>query len=340
MAQTPGFFSEDEKSEILHQSYESELIGTLTGDLLELARQKKLFHLAAPQELGGRELSVLELMEIFEEASCLDGSFGWLITLGAGAGMFGAYMDPKFAGEIFSDRDLFITGSGYPAGTASPGNDTFTVEGRWKYASGTPHATLFTATCVIPNPKSDEPELRVMSLYPHEVTNLDTWNSYGLKATASHDFEVKNVEIPRHRSFPIAPRPVYANRPLYRFPFMPFASATLAASMLGITRGFLEQCESETPGCEEATDTLLNHRQNLYRSVETVWRKCETGAPIAQTEVDEIEQTAKNLAAMCRITCFDIYGRLGMKVLDESTRLNRSWRDLMTARQHNLLRDT
>src|SRR5690554_3880129 len=84
------FLSEKEQQLVRSEAPECEQTGTWTDALLELARDKKLFHLAVPEKLGGRQLSVAELMNVFESASHIDGSFGWTITLGAGAGVFAA----------------------------------------------------------------------------------------------------------------------------------------------------------------------------------------------------------------------------------------------------------
>ena len=337
--QNIGSFTETEKSLLREQEKPSEDIGSLTPPLLELAYGKKLYHLAVPKELGGAELSVPSFMEIFESASYLNGSFGWNLTLGAGAGVFGAYMNPDFAEEVFSGSKAFITGSGYPAGRAQPADDdpnSFVASGRWKYASGSPYATLFTASCLLPGSTPDNPKMIALAFYPDEVNKLQTWNSYGLTATGSHDFEVDNVGVPRCRSFIMEPQPEYADRPLYRFPFMQFAPATLASSMLGITRAFIS--EADPDGEHVPEEPVLKQRERLYGAVQTVWERCEHGEEIPEGEKQSVENASKKMAAVCRQVAFEVYQQSGMAVLDRSSRLNRTWRDLMTAGQHAMLR--
>lgn len=340
----PISFSEDETDLIKRESVKSEKSGTLTPSILNLARQKKLFHVAVPQELGGFECSVMNQMNLFEEASRLDGSFGWTLTLGAGAGIFSGFMDPSFANEIFSEPAAFITGSGYPAGTAERNNDGYLVRsGKWKYASGSPHATLFTASCVIINGNGspDSPEIRAMAFYPREVQNLKTWNSYGLKATASNDFNVSDIQLPERRSFTMNPQPKYANRALFRFPFMAYAPATLASSLLGITTAFLDEAENTLKShsnLKREQQKIVKHRNRLHQTVEELWGSCESGGEILSDEVRKVDHAAKLLSQACRQAAVTIYGECGMKVLDHSSRLNRCWRDLMTAGQHTMLR--
>ena len=339
MSDTTVQFTDDEKRLLLTREQTSEEMGALTPDLLELARRKKLYHLAVPKDLGGAELPVLSLMEVFEAASSMNGSFGWNLTLGAGAGLFGAYMDPGFAEEVFSNPEAFITGSGYPAGKAQPTDDdpdSFVASGRWRYASGSPYATLFTASCLLPGSTPESPEMIALAFYPDEVNKLHTWNSYGLTATASHDFEVNNVRVPRRRSFTMEPQPKYAGRPLYRFPFMQFAPATLASSLLGITRAFIS--EADPDGERSSDEAVMEQRDRLHRAVQTVWEKCERGEEITEQEKQSVESASKELAEVCRQTAFELYQHSGMRVLDRTTRLNRTWRDLMTAGQHAMLK--
>ncbi len=335
MIHAQNLFTDAERDLLIGQNGPAEDRGVLTPGLLELARKKKLYHLAVPDELGGAELPVSSLMEIFEQASYLNGSFGWNLTLGAGAGIFGAFMDPQFAREVFADDNAFITGSGYPGGTARPHGESFQVSGEWLYASGAPYATLFTATCVIADGSTDEPEMRAMAFYPDEVMVRNSWNSFGLTATASHDFEVENVRVPHRRSFTMMAQPEYAGRTLYRFPFMQFASATLAASMLGITRAFLDESDAD---CEEQLVSIQTQHTRLTDSVHKIWELCEKGRTIDPDLLTETNRAATDLAEACRVSAFQIYQQSGMDVLIRSSRLNQTWRDLMTAGQHAFLR--
>ncbi|HKL15315.1 MAG TPA: hypothetical protein VJ915_06745 [Balneolaceae bacterium] len=338
MPETLVQFSDSEKQLLQTAEKPSEERGTLTPDLLELARSKKLYHLAVPKELGGAELPVPSLIGIFEEASFLNGSFGWNLTLGAGAGIFGAYMDPGFAREVFADPKAFITGSGYPAGRAQRTVDgSFLASGLWKYASGSPYATLFTASCWVAGSDADSPDVIALAFYPGEVKRLGTWNSYGLTATASHDFEVVEQQIPKRRSFKMVAQPEYAGKALYRFPFMPFACATLAASLLGITRAFIDEAG---PDHAHLSASVLAHRTRLHETVQSLWESCKIGEPVSEDEASSVQQAAVELAGVCRTTAFALYQACGMKVLDRDSRLNRTWRDLMTAGQHAMLQNT
>ena len=350
---TAPFFTPEEEQIIKEQAPKAEAAGTFTPKLLRLAERKKLFHLSVPKSMGGHEMPVPDQLDFYEEASRLDGSFGWTVKLGAGAGLFSGFMDQAFAREIFSDPAAFTAGSGYPAGSAKPtGNGTYIVNGRWKYISGIHHATLFTANCIVEDgaEQSDEPNIRAMAFLPDEIQKLNTWNGYGLKASASHDFEVSDLEIPDTRSFILTPRPEHEHKPLFNYPFLGYAPAAIASSVLGMTLAFINEAEKhagQSKGKDkvkgqpvtlrESREKLQNDRQSLHESVSTLWQECSETRQGSQTNIDQVNRAAKTLTQTCRETALVVYKLGGMKVLDENTRFNRSWRDLMTASQHTMV---
>lgn len=340
---TSPFFTPEEEDLIKEQAPKAEAAGTFTPKLLQLAARKKLFHLSVPESMGGHEMPVPDQLAFYEDASRLDGSFGWTVKLGAGAGLFSGFMDQEFAREIFSNPAAYTAGSGYPAGTAKPtGNGTYLVNGRWKYISGIHHATLFTANCIVQDSTKpdDKPDIRAMAFLPGEIQKLDTWNGYGLKASASHDFMVSDLEIPEERSFVLVPRPEHEGKTLFHYPFMGYAPAAIASSILGMTLAFIDEAEQYTGqnnDLRQPRERLQKERTSLHESVSQLWQECRDTLEGSQTGIDRVNADAKSLAQTCRETALEVYKRSGMRVLDETSRFNRTWRDLMTASQHTMV---
>ncbi|WP_340105773.1 acyl-CoA dehydrogenase family protein [Rhodohalobacter sp. 8-1] len=338
------FFTSEEEELIKQQAPKAEAAGTFTPKLLQLAERKKLFHLSVPESMGGHEMPVPNQLDFYEEASRLDGSFGWTVKLGAGAGLFSAFMDQEFARKIFRNPAAFTAGSGYPAGTAKyTGEGTYRINGRWKYISGIHHATLFTANCRVENRTNNpanEPEIRAMAFLPDEIEKLDTWRSFGLKASASHDFSVTDLEISEERSFVLEPRPEHEGKPLFHYPFMGYAPAAIASSILGMTFAFLDEAEQhigQPLTIRESIERLHHNRTTLHDSVSQLWKECSDTLQGSQARISRVNKTASSLAQTCRETALETYKLSGMKVLDETSRFNRTWRDLMTASQHTMV---
>ena len=346
------FFDESEQKTIKQEAERAEDLGKLTDEMLQLAYNKSLFHLLVPEALGGHEATLPEALDIFEEASYLDGSFGWTLTLGAGAGIFAAYFEPEFSENVFSNEEAFIAGSGFPAGTAVRVEGGFTISGEWKYISGWPHATLFTASGLVKTSENEEPEIKAFAFLPNEVEILKNWNSFGLKATSSDDIKVSDQFVPKSRTFKIIPEALNYDAPLYRFPFEPFAQCTLAISLAGIAQRFMDESlmllEQKASSMEESKDILALHkhsareldkvRKQLYSQVIDCWGYYQKGDAADMEDVQKIAPLSSNLNQTALKACQRIYPHLGMKVLDESNAINRAWRDLHTASQHDFLR--
>src|SRR5690606_30959377 len=105
-------------------------------------------------------------------------------------------------------RGVFA-GTARPIGRAVPADAGYTISGRWPFASGSSHATHFTGEALLYEGGSETPSKddqgndRVVAFFvPREqVTVHDTWDTTGLRGTASNDFEVNEVFVPAEHVF-------------------------------------------------------------------------------------------------------------------------------------------
>ena len=114
-------------------------------------QQRGLFGMAIPADLGGQLTDPLTLFNVIEEASRIDGSFGWIIAIGSGTpGFIVPYLDAHTAREIFLGNGPVITGGTIaPRGKAVPVDGGFRLSGRWAFASGIEHCKWLIAGCFI-----------------------------------------------------------------------------------------------------------------------------------------------------------------------------------------------
>lgn len=352
------YFTDHEIQLISGEAIQAEKLGRWTKAMIDLAEDKQLFHLFVPEAYGGKQLALPQAMEWLEAASRLDGSFGWTLTLGAGAGVFGAFMDPDFAKDVFADPKAFIAGSGFPGGTAQKNNTSYTINGQWKYASGFDHATLITASCIISQNNNGDGtgKTKAIACYPREVDVSSPWKSYGLKATGSHNFEINNITIPERRTFEINPALAQIEDILYQYPFVPFAQFTLAVSLIGIGGGFVSEAQAilkdkhninvltELPSqihskFISAKKKFKKARTQLYKSARLSWKKLKKeGKEINKKSL--LADSSNITRQSCQQTIASvqqIYPLLGMAAIDPQSSVNRFWRDLHTASQHMLL---
>jgi len=346
------------KEKIFALSAEMDRLKKPDRSLLEEICERRLFKLFVPEQWGGRMTALPEALEIFETVSALDGNMGWLVTIGAGGGIFAAYMEPDTARTFFSPKEAVIAGSGVPSGVARKAEGGYFVSGEWKYCSGASYATLFTASCRITGaPAGDGPEtVRAFAFLPHQVEIIPDWNAFGLRATESHTIRVREAFVPEERTFSLDERKSLFEHAIYRYPFQPFAVVSFAAVVLGLARHFLDEAaalaersmaawNAAIPNrfatvnehIARAAQRLGEARETFYRTVRESWRKVEAGEALPEEEGAQVSRIGRQ-AARTAVSCVqDLFPYLGMPAIMEDSLTNRIWRDLHTAAQHALL---
>ncbi|MEJ0030209.1 MAG: hypothetical protein WDO15_07495 [Bacteroidota bacterium] len=141
-------------------------------------------------------------------------AFAWVVTLCAGAGWFVGFANQDLMRSLLDDPNFCVAGSG-AIGTADPTPNGFKINGSWKYASGSLHATAFTVNCMI----RGTDEVRSFFLLPNEVTIKHTWNSMGMVATGSNSFEVTDQLVGTERQFIIKPEHAVLKDEIYQVSF-------------------------------------------------------------------------------------------------------------------------
>ncbi|MGP4071780.1 acyl-CoA dehydrogenase family protein [Piscibacillus sp. B03] len=331
---------------------DTEQKGELPQEVLEIIYDKQLFKLYVPDELNGRMTSFTEAIKVFEEAAWIDGSFGWLVQIGSGAGFFVTTMEPDWAREVFSKREVYIAGSDRASGEAVPVDGGFLVTGKWKFCSGSKHATAFTANAHIKGANVT----RAFTFLPEQVEVIEDWDAFGLKGTNSHTFKVDDVFVPNNRTFDVLKPHFHYDDHVYHYPFLPFAAANIAATTIGIARHFFDEAKSQIKSKKELWnqyepgrfDNVMNKIlemekpfieavEKFYSSIEHSWDQHVNGELVSDLDLIDIEDACKTVAEHAVHGAQVIYRYLGMGAIMESSDINRIYRDLHTASQHKLL---
>ncbi|WP_134091730.1 acyl-CoA dehydrogenase [Olivibacter sp. XZL3] len=350
----------DLTDELRNESLHAELKNCLTKEQLGLIYENKLFNLFVPKEYGGLDLSLPEALQVEELLAEIDGSLGWTVTLCSGANMFVGFLDQEIAPSIFRPKEVCFGGSGQASGRAEIFKEGFLVTGRWRYATGAPHNTVFTANCQIylnGEPvlsHTNEPLIKSFFFFKEEVTVLNEWNTMGLKATASHSFEVNNLFVDKNRSFRIDPESATLNQQIYRYPFQQFAELTLCINTLGMTTRFLDLCVpilnarfNVRDGMErdvvlhqylsKAKREMADLRRLIYEVAAATWKQLGERDSIEPSLLNEISKYSRRLVRTAQHWVCLLYPYCGMKAANPMEEINRVWRDLFTASQHSLL---
>lgn len=337
----------------------AEDLARATPAMAEAFVQHGLYRLWIPRSLGGAELALPASLEVFEAAARLDGSTGWLITIGTGGGLFAAFMERSAAEEIFRPHDALIAGSGTPSGTADAVAGGYRTNGTWRFASGAHEATWFTANCVVRRDgslvTSDQGEalVRAMAWPAAEVEILDTWSVTGLRGTGSHDFSVYDAFVPAARTFSVFTDEPREPGPLFRYPFVSIAELSFAAVALGIGRHALDEAfalaQHKTPGKstmllrEDPTaqvrfaeaEALVRSARAFFREVAaTSWQAVVAGQALTENDQALVQLASVHATAAAARAVDLLYESAGTTPLFIQDALGRCWRDVHAVTQH------
>jgi alkylation response protein AidB-like acyl-CoA dehydrogenase len=345
---------------IRSEAANAEKQGKLTKKQLALINEQEWFRLLAPTAYGGKQLSLPDLMQIEEALACADGSFGWVVTLCAGAGWFGGFMNPELAKKVFGTEKICLSGSSEVKGTADVTATGYVVNGKWNYAAGSAEATAFTANCHVlkggkpVNDANGKPKVLSFLFNKNEVILASDWNGIGLAATSANSFEVRDLAIGNDRAINSGEEAL-VNSALYHYPFKELAEATLAINLCGMAMHFMDLCGNiisedakvqkvahiNYQNLQETYNNLLSKlqtaRQKLYYSVDMSWQACAANKDISQSVLYKVSAAVAVSAEVIRNCVSTLFPYCGYAAAEKDSELNRVWRDIHTAGQSTLL---
>lgn len=323
--------------------------GWLHPDQIELIHAHGWLRLLAPRAVGGAEWALPAVVRLEEELAAIDGSLAWTVTLCAGAGFFAGFLPPAFARALMVTPRVCLAGSGAVGGVAEREGEGWRLHGDWGHASGAPMATHFTVNARLQQggqPLLDAngaPRVEAFVLPAAQVRLRDSWHPLGLRATASQGFAVEGAWLADAQRFAIVPEAATSDGPLYRFPFGPLATSTLAANVAGIARGFLTlaaeplarpRAQHLQAVRERAVADLQTARERCYARLDAGWAQVDAGDRLPEPEAEAIDQASRALVAAAQQAVNAVYPLCGLQAADSRSPLNRAWRDFHTATQH------
>ena len=220
----------------------------IPGDLLSDLHAARLFRMLLPRSVGGDEVTPGEYFAAVEEISKADASIAWNIFVGNSSALVGAYIELDTARAIWGDPRTIVSW-GPPnehRAKAVPGG--YRMTGRWDFASGCRSANWMGAHGFVEEAdgklrlnRFGRPAQRILLCPVGQATLLDTWNTIGLRGTASDSYRFDDVFIPEafssQREDPGLRR---ETGPLYSFTHAGLYAVGVSAVAIGIARAMLD----------------------------------------------------------------------------------------------------
>jgi alkylation response protein AidB-like acyl-CoA dehydrogenase len=337
-----------------------EAAGRLPGDLVEQMREAGLFHLMLGRQFGGLGLDPVAAGRVVEAVARADGSAGWCVMIAAQNAGFAEFLPDEEVRTVWGSGGI-ACGTARPIGRAvwrdgpQPG---YVVSGRWPFASGSSHADWFAAECMV----YDGDKVRVdangsqvsrMVLFPREAATVhQTWDTLGLRGTASNDFSTENTFVPAARGFQMLVTPPQRPSPFDKA--LPLVFINHGTHAIGVGRGALDSAHAlaaskvgwggvpvrEVPRLQaaiaEATALVESAATYLYDRSERLLATARAGGDEPRLRA-EVRLAASNAAAASLRAVDLLHAVLATSAVFRTTPLERQFRDMHTAAAHVMI---
>lgn len=329
----------------------------LPEEVVELFRQEGFFHALLPRDLGGREVDPVNSARVVEETARGDASAGWCVMLAAQSCSFAGFLPTEDARTIWGSGGI-VAGTARPIGKAVTIEGGFDVSGRWPFASGSSHADWFAAECKLYDgdklrTDADGNERTKMLFIPaSEVVVHDTWDTLGLRGTASNDFSIEHAFVPETRGFQVLVDPPLHPWPVYRAE--PLCFINHGSHAIGVARGAIDTAVEtaatkvgwggvmlkDTPRLQSAiaeASAMVGAASNyLYESAWALWEQALAGDTDKQSRARVRLATSNAMTASVRAIDL-LHAALATSAIQASNPLSRQFRDIHTASAHVMI---
>jgi 3-hydroxy-9,10-secoandrosta-1,3,5(10)-triene-9,17-dione monooxygenase len=223
----------------------------LSDETVRELKEAGLLRLLQPKQWGGLEADpqmFIDVQNVLAE-KCL--STAWVCgVLGVQSFML-ALFDARAQQDVWSEDGAALASSSFqPQGSVEREAGGFRLSGQWPYSSGCLHADWAIVGALVPSPSEGARETRLFLVPRKDYEIIDTWDTFGLRATGSNDIRISRAFVPEYRTVKpdrgIVPasRSVY-EATLYRMPWLFMFTSSVAALGIGAARGALAvYCEA------------------------------------------------------------------------------------------------
>ncbi len=308
------------------------------------------FRLLLPRAFGGAELRPVVFSQVMEVLAAADASAAWCVGQNNGCAMSAAYLEPEVAREVFGPADGVLAwgppGAPYPARPVEGG---YRISGKWRFASGSHHATWLGAHAPIAGTR----EVRTLVFPKASATMVDIWRVVGLRGTGSDEYVVEDLFVPAGRAFlRDDPRDRREAGPLYRFTGNQLYGAGFGGVAMGLAQAvidaFLALPSAKTSRgaakplrennvvqsqVAQAVARLRSARAFLHQALDEAWERVLREGEQSEQDRNMIRLAATWAIHQSRDVVTTLYHAVGAVAIFEEQPFERRLRDVLTVAQ-------
>ena len=236
-------------AEIAAAADEIERTRRIPDALLGRLHASRLFRMLLPRSVGGDETEPALYVAAVEELARHDASVAWNVFVANSSALIAAFLEPAANHAVFADPRSIVAWGPPNASRARAVEGGYRVTGKWDFASGCRQARWMGAHCHVQEAdgtlrlnRFGRPAVRTLLFPASEATLLDTWQTIGLRGTASDSYSVDDLFVPEAFSSTREDPALRQQRgPLYAFTMQGLYAAGVAAVGLGVARAMLSE---------------------------------------------------------------------------------------------------
>ncbi|MFA7553666.1 MAG: acyl-CoA dehydrogenase family protein [Spongiibacteraceae bacterium] len=206
-----------------------------------------LFRCFQPKRWGGAEADPRTLYQLQNLIAQRCASTAWIFGVLSVQSFVLSLMDEQAQADVWGENPSTLVSSSFmPAGKVVLADGGFRLSGQWAFSSGCQHADWVILGGLVPSVSEGQPPSMQLFLLPRsDYQIIDTWDTFGLRGTGSHDIAVDDAFVPGHRCFQPSPGIVASTDSsdlpaLYQLPWLYMFTSTVANIGIGIAQAGLQ----------------------------------------------------------------------------------------------------
>ncbi|WP_165324083.1 acyl-CoA dehydrogenase family protein [Rhizorhabdus phycosphaerae] len=325
-------------------------------------KEAGFFRILQPKRWGGYEMHPNVFFSVLKEIAQGCMSTGWVYgVVGCHPYELALFSDKAQAEVWGEDTSVLVSSSYQPVGKVEHAEGGFYLSGRWGFSSGSQHCDwVLLGSLVPPKNEGDAPDMRTFLVPRKDYRIEETWDTFGLQGTGSHDVVIERAFIPDYRTHRAADGFLCTNpgqkengAPLFTLPWAQIFVRSVSSAALGGTRAAIDAAikiandrVSTNTGKASKTDPILMaaiakaHAQllemeaTLEASFDKMMAKAERGQPLEMSERALYRYQSSTVVRRCADLVDELMPLLGGRAIYMSSPIIQPWLDINAARAH------
>src|SRR5262245_30067928 len=334
---------------------------------LDTLKEAGLHRMLLPKSLGGHEVDPVTCAHVIEEVAPFDSAAAWVLQANSGA-FWSARLPDEGVDEIYgSNPNAMVAAAFHPPQPAVEVPGGYRITGRAPLASIIHDSEWCLLSGIImegeaPRMVNGAPEIVGMIFRTSEAQIIDTWHTLGMRGTDSNDVAVKDLFVPKSRTFAFSPAFTpgkHFQDPLYKFPAAGETVVIIAPVLLACARAAINEFK-QLAGAKmplgsmkllrdrsvvqstlgRAEGQLRSARALFYESVAHTWEHIAAGQDVPLEERADLLLAGIHASESAWQVVDQMHRLAGTSGIYTRNRLERLLRDAATLRHHGFVSES